>query len=88
MLFPLYDSKITSSAYQMILVGSAPAAARCGWRRVAAKGLGPESWPYYTAPIVRVGVGGQRENIRATFGMVPHARIPGEVRPFDSMNAR
>lgn len=42
----------------------------------------------YSAPIVRRGVGGQREVLLASYGMAPRKRIPEGVRPFDTMNAR
>lgn len=47
-----------------------------------------ETWKDYGAPIVRRGAGGQREGLLASYGMVPRKRIPPDVRPFDTMNAR
>ena len=42
----------------------------------------------YAAPILCRGAGGGREARLATFGMVPHNRIPPHVRDYDTMNAR
>lgn len=47
-----------------------------------------ETWKDYSAPIVRRGADGQREGLLASYGMVPHARIPEGVKKFDTMNAR
>ncbi|MBB2918356.1 putative SOS response-associated peptidase YedK [Cupriavidus alkaliphilus] len=48
----------------------------------------PETWPDYSAPIVRVDGDGHRDSVLATFGLVPRSRIPQGVRPYDTMNAR
>jgi len=47
-----------------------------------------ETWPDYTAPIVRAGVEGSREAALATFGMVPRSRIPPGAKRYDTTNAR
>lgn len=47
-----------------------------------------EAWPDYPAPILRADGDGRRESILATFGLVPRARIPAGVRPFDTRNSR
>ena len=48
----------------------------------------PETWPDYMAPIVRMDPDGNRQAALANFGMVPKARIPAGVKPFDTTNAR
>ncbi|GAB2445706.1 hypothetical protein GCM10027081_54420 [Cupriavidus yeoncheonensis] len=48
----------------------------------------PETWPDYAAPIVRADGGDRRDCVLANFGLIPRARIPEGVRPFDTMNAR
>jgi len=47
-----------------------------------------ETWKDYGAPIVRRSADGRREELLASYGMVPRKRIPPGVRPFDTMNAR
>ncbi|HEY0820820.1 MAG TPA: hypothetical protein VGD46_18675 [Rhizobacter sp.] len=47
-----------------------------------------ETWPDYMAPIVRLDGDGQAVATVANFGLVPKARMPQTVRPYDSTNAR
>lgn len=47
-----------------------------------------ETWKDYAAPILRAGRDGQPEARLASYGMVPRRRIPPDVKPFDTMNAR
>ncbi|MFC5478690.1 SOS response-associated peptidase [Massilia suwonensis] len=47
-----------------------------------------ETWKDYVAPILRRGAHGRIEARLATYGMVPRRRIPPEIKPFDTMNAR
>jgi putative SOS response-associated peptidase YedK len=47
-----------------------------------------ETWKDYQAPILRAGQGGRPEACLASYGMVPRRRIPPEIKPFDTMNAR
>ncbi|WP_454727926.1 MULTISPECIES: SOS response-associated peptidase [Cupriavidus] len=48
----------------------------------------PETWPDYMAPIIRLGPDGVPCATLANFGLVPKARIPQGVKPFDTTNAR
>lgn len=45
-------------------------------------------WKDYPAPIIRSGVGGAREAVLGTYGIVPQRHIPPDVKRFDTMNAR
>ena len=47
-----------------------------------------ESWKDYVAPILRRDPHGRLEARLATYGMVPRRRIPPDIKPFDTMNAR
>lgn len=47
-----------------------------------------ETWKDYVAPILRRDAHGRLEAKLATYGMVPRRRIPPEIKPFDTMNAR
>jgi putative SOS response-associated peptidase YedK len=47
-----------------------------------------ETWKDYEAPILRRGEYGRPTACLATYGMVPRRRIPPEIKPFDTMNAR
>jgi putative SOS response-associated peptidase YedK len=47
-----------------------------------------ETWKDYVAPILRRDPHGRLEARLATYGMVPRRRIPPDVKPFDTMNAR
>ena len=47
-----------------------------------------ETWKDYLAPILRTGPDGRPEACLASYGMVPRRRIPPEIKPFDTMNAR
>jgi putative SOS response-associated peptidase YedK len=47
-----------------------------------------ETWKDYAAPILRAGRDGRPAACLATYGMVPRRRIPPEIKPFDTMNAR
>lgn len=47
-----------------------------------------ETWKDFVAPILRRDAHGRREARLATYGMVPRRRIPPEIKPFDTMNAR
>lgn len=48
----------------------------------------PETWPDYSAPIVRADADGRRDCVLANFGLVPKDRIPPGVKRFDTTNAR
>jgi putative SOS response-associated peptidase YedK len=47
-----------------------------------------ETWKDYAAPILRAGADGRPAPCLASYGMVPRRRIPPEIKPFDTMNAR
>ena len=47
-----------------------------------------ETWKDYAAPILRTGSDGRPEACLASYGMVPRHRIPPDIKPFDTMNAR
>jgi putative SOS response-associated peptidase YedK len=47
-----------------------------------------ETWKDYLAPILRLDADGRPAACLATYGMVPRRRIPPEIKPFDTMNAR
>jgi len=47
-----------------------------------------ETWKDYAAPILRAGPDGRPAACLASYGMVPRRRIPPDIKPFDTMNAR
>ncbi|KQQ97164.1 SOS response-associated peptidase [Massilia sp. Leaf139] len=47
-----------------------------------------ETWKDYLAPILRADADGRPAACLASYGMVPRRRIPPEIKPFDTMNAR
>lgn len=47
-----------------------------------------ETWKDYLAPILRLDRAGGLSACLATYGMVPRRRIPPDIKPFDTMNAR